>query len=79
MYLWFATVTLFSFFQPAIATFSNTNHIRCRRLVFQTHSSSAYDQRLKIIRTAATKSGGTTKEEQDESVLVQKEQKLAIN
>lgn len=79
MYLWFATVTLLSFFPPVIATFSNTNHIRCRGLVFQTHTSPAYDQCLKIICTAATKGGGTTREEQNKSLLVQKEHKSAIN
>lgn len=79
MYLWFAAVTLLSLFQPVIATFSNTNHISCRGLVFQTHTSPAYDQCLKIICTAATKGGGTTREEQDESLPVQKEHKSAIN
>lgn len=62
VYLWFATVTLLSLFQLAIATFSDTNHIRCRGLVFQTHTSSTYDQCLKIICTAATEGGGTTEE-----------------
>lgn len=42
-YLWFATVTLLSLFQPAIATFSDTNHVRCRGLVSQTHASATYD------------------------------------
>lgn len=63
LYLWFAAVTLLSLFQPAIATFSDTNHIRCRGLVFQTHTSSTYDQCLKIICTAATEGGVTTEEE----------------
>lgn len=59
-YLWFATVTLLSFIQPAIATFSNTNQNRWGGLVFQTRASSTHDQRLKVFGTAAAESGGTT-------------------
>ncbi len=60
LYLWFATVTLLSLFQPAIATFSNTNHIWWQGLVFQTHASSTLNQCLKVFSTAAAESGGTT-------------------
>lgn len=60
LYLWFATVTLLSFVQPAIATFSNTNHIWWGRLVFQTSASSTEDQCLKVSCTAAAETGGTT-------------------
>lgn len=65
-HLWFATVTLLSFFQSAIATFCNPNHIG--GLVVQTHASSAQHQRFKIIGTAAAKGGGTAEEQQDSYV-----------
>lgn len=57
MHLWFATVALLSFFQPAIATLCNTDHIG--GLVLQTHASSTQHQGLKIIGAAAAKGGGT--------------------
>lgn len=60
--LWFATVTLLPLVKPAVAAFRNTDQVRRGRLVFQAHSSSTNDQRLKVFGTAAAESGGATKE-----------------